>query len=105
MEIKIFARGPNQEYSSDPGQPGNHVYKWSKVPARLSEKSDGPLRNFVKVRKEPEGFGFVHNLQNNLILYADAQALAIIEAGLDRSLSSLRTTDSWLVNSLCLSTS
>ena len=106
MEIKLYARSPNQEFSADTGQPGEYLYKWpsrhqSPLDARQRNDSE-PLAALVCLRRENRGHGFVHNLKNNLVFYADAEACEVIDANLREPLSRIATTCPWLLDALCV---
>ena len=104
MDIKIFARGPGQEYSTVPGQPGQHLYKWSSRYMGPSSKERMCLftRDCLAVRRDSQTYGFVHNLQNDLIFYADSEALALIENWLDQPVTALQESKPWLFDALSI---
>jgi hypothetical protein len=72
------------------------------VPEDCEENPELPLSGFIRVRKDSAECGFVHNLQNDLVLYADSEALAVIESRLGQPLSALQQSEPWLVKALCL---
>ncbi len=104
MEIRLYARGPSQEYSAEAGKPGQHAYKWSSramVPGEPTAQRNGAcLGDYLRLRRESAHFGFVHNLDNDLIFITDAEAFTTIEQRLEEPLSILMKTDLPLLEAL-----
>lgn len=119
MEIKVYASGPDQEFSlkgdparnrtaceqwgADPvwGEKYNELEPSSSLNARAEETGlSKPLKAYVRMRRDSPEYGFIYNLQNGLVFYADREAFELVLRYLDKILAYMKREQPWLLQAL-----
>ena len=106
MQITPYLR-TLEEYKDKEGQTVFTECSWSNGIWKLQNELDQfslntdttRLEDIIWVRQE-EGFGFVSNDINELVFYADKEALDLIEASLNETLENIRNQNPQLLRSL-----
>jgi len=105
MEIKPYLRTLDQEYTEEIGKTASILCSWAESKWRRDVPHPTPisniscLRDFLWLRRE-DNFGFVYSDKNEMVFFADQEAINLIEANLDKPLKAVRQQHPQLLEAL-----